>query len=117
MKSRALLAPVRALLVVDATQGVEAETIANVYIALDNNLEIIPVINKIDLPAADVPKVCSEIEESIGLECSNAISVSAKSGIGIAELLESIVRKVLLQVASQTPLQRLSSMIAGLTTT
>lgn len=92
--SRSLSSCEGALLVVDATQGVEAQTIANVYIALDNNLEIIPVVNKIDLPAADVPKVCSEIEESIGLECSNAISVSAKSGIGIADLLESIVRKI-----------------------
>lgn len=92
--SRSLSSCEGALLVVDATQGVEAQTIANVYIALDNNLEILPVVNKIDLPAADVPKVCSEIEESIGLECSNAISVSAKSGIGIAELLESIVRKI-----------------------
>lgn len=92
--SRSLSSCEGALLVVDATQGVEAQTIANVYIALDNNLEIIPVVNKIDLPAADVPKVCSEIEESIGLECSNAISVSAKSGIGIAELLESIVLRI-----------------------
>lgn len=92
--SRSLSSCEGALLVVDATQGVEAQTIANVYIALDNNLEIIPVVNKIDLPAADVPKVCSEIEESIGLECSNAISVSAKSGIGIADLLESIVLRI-----------------------
>lgn len=92
--SRSLSSCEGALLVVDATQGVEAQTIANVYIALDNNLEIIPVVNKIDLPAADVPKVCSEIEESIGLECSNAVSVSAKSGIGIAELLESIVLRI-----------------------
>lgn len=92
--SRSLSSCEGALLVVDATQGVEAQTIANVYIALDNNLEIIPVVNKIDLPAADVPKVCSEIEESIGLECSNALSVSAKSGIGIAELLESIVLRI-----------------------
>ena len=92
--SRSLSSCEGALLVVDATQGVEAQTIANVYIALDNNLEILPVVNKIDLPAADVPKVCSEIEESIGLDCSNALSVSAKSGVGIAELLESIVRKI-----------------------
>ena len=92
--SRSLSSCEGALLVVDATQGVEAQTIANVYIALDNNLEILPVINKIDLPAADVPKVCSEIEESIGLDCSNALSVSAKSGVGIAELLESIVCKI-----------------------
>lgn len=92
--SRSLSSCEGALLVVDATQGVEAQTIANVYIALDNNLEILPVVNKIDLPAADVPKVCSEIEESIGLECSNALSVSAKSGVGIAELLESIVLKI-----------------------
>lgn len=92
--SRSLSSCEGALLVVDATQGVEAQTIANVYIALDNNLEILPVVNKIDLPAADVPKVCSEIEESIGLDCSNALSVSAKSGVGIAELLESIVLKI-----------------------
>lgn len=92
--SRSLSSCEGALLVVDATQGVEAQTIANVYIALDNNLEILPVVNKIDLPAADVPKVCNEIEESIGLDCSNALSVSAKSGVGIAELLESIVRKI-----------------------
>ncbi|WP_394958706.1 translation elongation factor 4, partial [uncultured Helicobacter sp.] len=82
------------LLVVDASQGVEAQTIANVYIALDNNLEIIPVINKIDLPAADAPKVKDEIESTIGLECDNALEVSAKSGLGIRELLESIITRI-----------------------
>ncbi|MBR2494157.1 translation elongation factor 4 [Helicobacter sp.] len=92
--SRSLSSCEGALLVVDATQGVEAQTIANVYIALDNSLEIIPVINKIDLPAADAPKVCAEIEESIGLDCSKALCVSAKSGIGIETLLESIVLKI-----------------------
>ena len=84
--SRSLSSCEGALLVVDASQGVEAQTIANVYIALDNNLEIIPVINKIDLPAADAPKVKDEIESTIGLECDQALEVSAKSGLGIREL-------------------------------
>ena len=83
-----------ALLVVDASQGVEAQTIANVYITLDNNLEIIPVINKIDLPAADPARVKNEIEHVIGLDCSGAIEVSAKSGIGIKELLEAIITRI-----------------------
>ncbi|HIV49086.1 MAG TPA: translation elongation factor 4 [Candidatus Helicobacter avicola] len=92
--SRSLSSCEGALLVVDASQGVEAQTIANVYIALDNNLEIIPVINKIDLPAADAPKVKDEIESTIGLECDNALEVSAKSGLGIHELLESIITRI-----------------------
>lgn len=92
--SRSLSSCEGALLVVDASQGVEAQTIANVYIALDNNLEIIPVINKIDLPAADAPKVKDEIESTIGLECDNALEVSAKSGLGIRELLESIITRI-----------------------
>ena len=82
------------MLVVDASQGVEAQTIANVYIALDNNLEIIPVVNKIDLPAADPDRVKDEIEHVIGLDCSEALEVSAKSGIGIKELIETIIRKI-----------------------
>jgi elongation factor 4 len=89
--SRSLAACEGALLVVDASQGVEAQTLANVYLALENNLEIIPVLNKIDLPGADPERVKSEIEEIIGLDCSGAILASAKEGVGINEILESIV--------------------------
>ncbi len=89
--SRSLASCEGALLVVDASQGVEAQTLANVYMAINNNLEILPVINKIDLPHADVDKVKNEIEEIIGLDTSNSPLVSAKSGIGIDELLEKIV--------------------------
>lgn len=92
--SRSLGSCEGALLVVDASQGVEAQTIANVYIAIDNNLEILPVINKIDLPAADPLKVADEIEQTIGIDCSNVLCVSAKSGIGIKELIESIIQKI-----------------------
>lgn len=92
--SRSLASCEGALLVVDASQGVEAQTIANVYIALENNLEIIPVINKIDLPAADVGRVKDEIEHIIGLDCSQAIEVSAKTGIGISELLKAIATRI-----------------------
>ena len=92
--SRSLASSDGALLVVDASQGVEAQTIANVYIALENNLEIIPVLNKIDLPAADPERVKDEIEHTIGLDCSEALSVSAKSGIGIKELLDTLVDKI-----------------------
>ena len=92
--SRSLASCEGALLVVDASQGVEAQTIANVYIALDNNLEIIPVINKIDLPAADPARVKNEIEHVIGLDCSGAVEVSAKSGIGIKDLLEAIITRI-----------------------
>jgi len=89
--SRSLAACEGALLVVDASQGVEAQTLANVYLALDNDLEIIPVLNKVDLPGADPERVKKEIEEVIGLDCSGAILASAKQGIGITEILESIV--------------------------
>lgn len=92
--SRSLASCEGALLVVDASQGVEAQTIANVYIALENNLEIIPVINKIDLPAAEPQRVKDEIEHIIGLDCSEAIEVSAKTGVGIKELIETIIRKI-----------------------
>lgn len=92
--SRSLAACEGALLVVDAAQGIEAQTLANVYLALENNLEIIPVINKIDLPSADPEKVKQEIEEVIGLDTSDAVLASAKTGIGIADILEAIVRKV-----------------------
>jgi GTP-binding protein LepA len=92
--SRSLQACEGALLVVDASQGVEAQTLANVFLALDNNLEIIPVLNKIDLPSADIDRTTREIEDVIGLDCSGAIPASAKSGIGISEILESIVARV-----------------------
>jgi translation elongation factor EF-4 len=80
--------------VVDAAQGIEAQTLANVYLALDNNLEIIPVLNKIDLPAADPDRVKQEIEETIGLDCSDIVLASAKAGIGIVDILEAIVKKI-----------------------
>ncbi len=89
--SRSLLACEGALLVVDASQGVEAQTLANVYLAMESNLEIIPVLNKIDLPGAEPERVRAEIEEIIGLDCSGAILTSAKQGIGIREILESVV--------------------------
>ena len=89
--SRSLAACEGSLLVVDSTQGVEAQTLANVYQAIDNNHEILPVINKVDLPAADVERVKEQIEEVIGLDTSNAVAISAKSGFGIPELLEAIV--------------------------
>ena len=92
--SKSLASSEGALLVVDASQGVEAQTIANVYIALENDLEIIPVINKIDLPAADPDRVAEEIEQTIGLDCSGAIFASAKTGEGIRELLDAIVDRV-----------------------
>lgn len=92
--SRSLAACEGALLVVDAAQGIEAQTLANVYLALENNLEIIPVINKIDLPSADPERVKQEIEDVIGLDASEAILASAKTGIGIEEILEAIVKKV-----------------------
>ncbi|CAM8876331.1 hypothetical protein QQ045_019093 [Rhodiola kirilowii] len=92
--SRSIAACEGALLVVDASQGVEAQTLANVYLAMENNLEIIPVLNKIDLPGADPNQVREEIEEVIGLDCSNAILCSAKEGIGIAEILDAIVEKI-----------------------
>ena len=92
--SRSLVACEGALLVVDASQGVEAQTLANVYLALESNLEIIPVLNKIDLPGAEPERVIGEIEEIIGLDCSGAILASAKEGIGIPEILEAIVERV-----------------------
>jgi GTP-binding protein LepA len=92
--SRSLAACEGALLVVDASQGVEAQSVANCYTAIDMNLEVIPVLNKIDLPAADPEKVKREIEDIIGLDASEAIEVSAKTGIGIDDLLEQLVAKV-----------------------
>jgi GTP-binding protein LepA len=92
--SRSLAACEGALLVVDASQGVEAQTLANVYMALDHDLEIIPIINKIDLPSADVARTRSEIEDVIGIDASVAVPASAKEGIGIEEILEAVVQRV-----------------------
>ncbi|MBI2896081.1 MAG: elongation factor 4 [Deltaproteobacteria bacterium] len=92
--SRSLAACEGALLVVDSTQGVEAQTLANVYLALEGNLEIIPVLNKIDLASSDVPGSIRQIEEVIGLDCKDAIACSAKDGTGVPEVLEAIVQKV-----------------------
>jgi GTP-binding protein LepA len=91
--SRSLASCEGAMLIVDASQGVEAQTLANVYMAIENDLEIMPVLNKIDLPHADVPRVADEIEEIIGVEAQNAPQVSAKSGLGVADLLETIIEK------------------------
>ena len=92
--SRSLAACEGALLVIDASQGVEAQTVANVYLALDHDLTILPVINKIDLPSADAERAKRELEEVIGLDASGALLVSAKEGIGIDEVLEAIVREI-----------------------
>lgn len=106
--SRSLASCEGAILVVDASQGVQAQTIANVYIALEHNLEIIPVLNKIDLPAANPQRVKEEIEHVIGLDCSDAIEVSAKTGVGIDELLKAIIERIPApKVANDKPLKAL----------
>src|SRR4029078_12599344 len=92
--SRSLAACEGAILVVDASQGVEAQTLANVYQALDNNLEILPVLNKIDLPAADADRVKQQIEDVIGIDASGAIGVSAKTGLNVQAVLEAIVERL-----------------------
>src|SRR5690606_14889445 len=92
--SRSLAACEGSLLVVDASQGVEAQTLANVYQAIENNHEIIPVLNKIDLPAAEPDRVKKQIEDVIGLDTSESVSISAKTGIGIQDVLEAIVAKL-----------------------
>ena len=92
--SRSLAACEGAILVVDAAQGIEAQTLSNVYLALENHLEIIPVINKIDLPSADVDKVKNDIEQIIGLDTSDAPLISAKTGLNVEDVLEAIVTKV-----------------------
>src|SRR5262245_63230578 len=92
--SRSLAACEGSLLVVDASQGVEAQTLANAYHAIDANHEIIPVLNKIDLPSAEPERVCQEIEDVIGIDTSEAVRVSAKTGQGIDELLESMVKRL-----------------------
>lgn len=106
--SRSLAACDGAILVVDATQGVEAQTLANVYLALDNNLEILPVINKVDLPSADVERVKKEIEEIIGIDCHDAPCISAKTGYHVDEVLEAVVHKLPAPVGDEkAPLQAL----------
>ena len=92
--SRALASCEGALLVVDASQGVEAQTLANAYLAINHGLEIIPVINKIDLPSADIPRAKEMIEQTVGLDTKDAMLVSAKSGLGVPELLEAIVNRL-----------------------
>jgi GTP-binding protein LepA len=92
--SRSLASCEGALLVVDASQGVEAQTLANAYLAINNGLEIIPVINKIDLPSADIPRVREMIEQTVGLDAKNALLVSAKTGLGVPEVLEAIVKRL-----------------------
>ncbi len=105
--SRSLAACEGALLVVDAAQGVEAQTLANVYVALDNDLEIVPVLNKIDLPVARPDEVCEEIEDRIGLDATDALRVSAKTGEGIDEVLEAIVHRIPPPPDESGPLQAL----------
>ena len=92
--SRSLAACEGGLLVVDASQGVEAQTLANVYLAIDNDLEVVPVLNKIDLPAADPDRVAEEVENTVGIDCTEAVHASAKAGIGIEDILEQIVTKM-----------------------
>ena len=92
--SRSLSACEGAILVVDSTQGVEAQTLANVYLALDQGLEILPVLNKVDLPSSDVDRTKEQIEQVIGLDCSEAVPCSGKTGVGVADILEEIVKKV-----------------------
>src|ERR1700722_15353766 len=92
--SRSLAACEGSLLIVDASQGVEAQTLANVYQAIENNHEIIPVLNKIDLPAADPDRVRAQIEDVIGLDASDAVMISAKTGLGIENVLEAIVNRL-----------------------
>ena len=92
--SRSLASSDGALLIIDATQGVEAQTIANVYIAMENDLEILPVVNKIDLPSADPDRVLEEVEEAIGIDCTESNLISAKTGIGVKDLIDAIVDRV-----------------------
>ncbi|HKD91718.1 MAG TPA: GTP-binding protein, partial [Terriglobales bacterium] len=106
--SRSLASCEGALLLVDATQGVEAQTLANAYLAINHGLEIIPVINKIDLPSADIPRTKEMIEQTVGLDAKNALPVSAKTGEGVPEVLEMVVKRIPPPKGSpETPLQAL----------
>ena len=111
--SRSLAACEGSILVVDASQGVEAQTLANVYQALDNNHEIIPVLNKIDLPAAEPERVKQQIEDVIGLDASDAVMISAKTGLGIGDVLEAIVQRLPAPKGDPTPPPRRCWSIAG----
>ena len=113
--NRSLAACEGSLLVVDASQGVEAQTLANVYQAIDNGHEIVPVLNKVDLPAAEPAKVKQQIEDVIGLDASNAIEISAKTGLNVPEVLEAIVTDCRRRRATATPRSRPCWSIAGTT--
>ena len=115
--SRSLAACEGAVLVVDAAQGIEAQTLANTYLALEHDLELLPVINKIDLPAAEPDRVKGEIEDVIGLDASEAPLISAKQGIGIESVLEGIVRTIPAPRATQMPPSKPSSLIPSTTPT
>ncbi|CAO5676960.1 MAG: Elongation factor 4 [Holosporales bacterium] len=109
--SRSLAACEGSLLVVDASQGVEAQTLANVYQAIENNHEIIPILNKIDLPAAEPERVCQQIEDVIGLDTSESVKISAKTGIGIQDVLEAIVQKLPAPISENGPDAPLKAML------
>jgi len=113
--NRSLAACEGSLLVVDASQGVEAQTLANVYQALDNNHEVVPVLNKVDLPAAEPDKIRQQIEDVIGLDASDAILISAKTGLNIEAVLEAIVTRLPPRRATATPPSRRSWSTAGTT--
>ena len=115
--SRSLSACEGALLVVDASQGVEAQTVANCYTAIDLGVEVVPVLNKIDLPAAEPERVEQEIEDIIGIDAVGAVQCSAKSGIGVEDVLEEIVAKILHLPAMKMRRCKPLSSIRGLTTT
>ncbi|KAJ3616875.1 hypothetical protein Zmor_008977, partial [Zophobas morio] len=107
--SRSLAACEGALLVVDASQGIEAQTLANVYLAMDNDLEIIPIINKVDLPAAEPERVKQEIEDVLGIPCDNVPCISAKTGLNVEEVLDAIVERIPFPLTAddEKPLQAL----------
>ena len=114
--SRSLASSEGALLIVDAAQGVEAQTIANVYIALENDLELLPVVNKIDLPSADPERVLTEVEEAIGLDCTEHNLISAKTGQGVPELIDAIVERIPASSGDENAPPKPSSTTAGSTT-
>jgi len=115
--SRALQACEGALLVVDASQGVEAQTLANLYLALEQNLELIPIINKIDLPAARPDDIAKELEDLLGIPASDMLRISAKSGIGVRDVLEAVVKRVPPPKGQPSPLPHSAHSFLTLTTT